>query len=647
MQTPPPLHCPRPRGPVLMKTPEPAAVAADDEEALTTPPPRPPRLRLKRRAVSHLTAPTQQFLASVAAADVPLPSIEAAADSGPHDDMLDVDEQRGRPLESPRTPASRAVPSLSPKRFPDWTIDTSLSSLESSPDYESSRPSTARSTLTSGSLFSRFSDNHSQCASPEENHLDRFAPLASAHDIDKTIKAFARPATLRKAPWTRAMSKHLWSTYMMYLQDPKVTPFRIGRSGIPPSGVCLRVAREAKRSWKGSRGSFATDANSGSTTPRAEPSAPYVLWPHTCAATRAHLRELCKINNATTSRGGAAQYMTHSPTFYGKTATRCWNRRSAPPHSPSNVFSGSDMAKSLVVCTAESMQPQGPLARLAMQPEESEWPEVGGGHTTTTTTTTNNNRLGSPFVAAAKSYGPSSSGTLADCLGVTMKEPQRQSLTVGGGRPSLGSPVRLKYNNRSSTQKRRSIQPTAEPRKSKRPILGSDFWTDPSSAEEKQSAAAVPFAEFCSTSSNVRDKLFVPRTNVQELFEASCASSSSSSAASSLPEAVEPSSPRADQSLPLPLPPPPRLGSPFHAKSTSFSFPSRRASTASVMGFAAARRPFATVHQSSSSEGGAVGTADAADSVRASLASRLAYIDGRLQDLRGEETPSRRSHSPF
>ncbi|RCI15675.1 hypothetical protein L249_3506 [Ophiocordyceps polyrhachis-furcata BCC 54312] len=630
MQTPPPLHCPRPRGPVLMKTPEPATVAAD-EEAWTTPPTRPPRLRLKRRAVSHLTAPTQQFLASVAAADVPLPSIETAA-AGAHDDMLDVDDQRGRPLESPRTPPSRTVPSLSPKRFPDWTIDTSLSSLESSPDFESSRPSTARSTQTSASLFSRFSDHHSQCASPEENHVDRFGPLASAHDADKTIKAFARPATLRKAPWTRTMSKHLWSTYMMYLQDPKVTPFRIGRSGIPPSGVCLRVAREAKRSWKGSRSSFA--ANSGSTTPRAEPPAPYVLWPHTCAATRAHLRELCKINNATTSRGGAAQYMAHSPTLYGKTATRFWNRRSAPPHSPPNVFSGSDMAKSLVVCTAESMQLQGPLARLAMQPEETECPEVGGG-------ANNNNRLGSPFVAA-KSYGPSSSGTLADCLGVTTKEPQRQSQTVGsgGGRSSLGSPVRLKYNNRSSTQKRRSRQPTAEPRKSKRPILGSDFWTDPSSAEEeKSSTAAVPFAEFCSTSSNVRDKLFVPRTNVQELFEASCASSSSSS----LPEAMEPSSSSGRVDHQPPPPPPPRLGSPFQTKSTSFSFPSRRASAASVMGFAAARRPFATVHQSS--EGGAV--VAAADSVRASLASRLAYIDGRLQDLRREETPSRRSHSPF
>ena len=54
------------------KTPEPMA------EGETRPPSPPrPRFRLKRRNVSqHLAAPTQQFLASVAAADVPIPSIE-------------------------------------------------------------------------------------------------------------------------------------------------------------------------------------------------------------------------------------------------------------------------------------------------------------------------------------------------------------------------------------------------------------------------------------------------------------------------------------------------------------------------------------------------------------------------------------------
>ncbi|KAM4059751.1 hypothetical protein HRG_002623 [Hirsutella rhossiliensis] len=639
-----PLHPPRPCGPrssSALKTPEPCV--QDGQFQPLTPPPRPPRFRLKKRAVSHLSAPTQQFLASVAAADVPIPSIE---EPQVFDDMLETpvfphtprlnriafDEHpptRGRTLSSPKTPAPRAVPSLSPKRFPDWSLGASLSSLESSPDCESSRPSTARSTQTTASLFSQFSltsEDLSQCASPEGSQIDRFASLLPAEDADKTVKALARPATLRKAPWTRAMGKHLWSTYMMYLQDPKVTPFRIGKSGIPPSGVCLRVAREAKRSWKGSRSQARAENKSGSTTPTAETAAPYVEWPHTCAATRAHLRELCKANSGTATRN--VQYLAHSPTPFGKTATRYRNRRSAPPRSPS-VFSGSDMAMSLTVCTSDSMQPKGPLAQLAGPlPEPTILESRPPGPAISVTDHSGEQqraRLGSPFLAA-KSYGPSSTNALADSLGL-VAEPRRQSRTVGTRR-SLGSPVRL-AQSRSSTQKRRSRQPALEPRKSKRPSLGSDFWTDPSSSTtEAQANPAAPFAEFSSTSSSLRDNLFVPRTNVQELFEASHPSASGAEAVAG-PLRL---------SLAPPAVCPPRLGSPFSAKSTSFSFPSRRSNTSSVMGFAAARRPFATVHQSSDA---------AAGSARPPLANRLAYIDERLKDFRRREAQARRSHSPL
>lgn len=626
-----PLRSPRPRGPrpsSALKTPEPCL--QDRQYQPPTPPQRPPRFRLKKRIVSHLSAPTQQFLASVAAADVPIPSIEEPEAFGdmlqapvfshaPQTNYLDHDafgEQptRGRTLSSPRTPAPRGVPSLSPKRFPDWSLGASISSLESSPECESSRPSTARSTQTSASLFSQVSltsEDLSQCASPEDSQMDRFAFLLPAEDAEKTIRVPARPAMLRKAHWTRTMSKHLWVTYMLYLQDPKVTPFRIGKSGVPPSGVCLRVAREAKRSWKGSRPQAGAESKSGSTTPTAETAGPYVEWPHTCAATRAHLRELCRANSGTATRN--VRYLAHSPTPFGKTATRYWNRRSAPPRSPS-VFSGSDMVMSLTVSTSDSMQPKGPLARLADAPPEST--SLGSGAPGPAISITDHSggqqrtRLGSPFVAA-KSYGPSSTTALADSLGL-VAEPRRQSRTVGTRR-SLGSPVKLNQS-RSSTQKRRSRQPALEPRKSKRPSLGSDFWTDPS-ATDAQSNQAAPFAEFCSTSSNSRDKLFVPRTNVQELFEASHPSSSLA------PPALHP----------------PRLGSPFCAKSTSFSFPSRLPNASSVVDFAAARQPFATVHQSSDGAAGAP---------RPPLAPRLAYIDERLKAFRRRETQPRRSHSP-
>ncbi|KJZ73573.1 hypothetical protein HIM_07129 [Hirsutella minnesotensis 3608] len=624
-----PLHRNGPRGPrasSALRTPEPCV---GSRSRSPSPPPRAPRFRLKKRAVSNLTAPTQQFLASVAAADVPIPSIEEPQllnddmyDSAlfpggsllgaPHDQFV-LHEQvtRGRTLSSPRTPAPRNVPSLSPKRFPDWSLESSLSSLESSPDCESSRPSTAQSTETSASLFSRYSmasEDLSQCTSPDGCHVERFGPLLPPQDTDKTIKAPVRPPPFRKAPWTRAMSKHLWTTYMMYLQDPKVTPFRIGKSGIPPSGVCLRVAREAKRSWKGSRQHLESVDRSGSATPTAETTAPFVEWPHTCAATRAHLRELCKANSGTAAR--SVQYLAQSPTPFGRTANRQRNRRSAPPRSAS-VFSGLDMAMSLTVCTSDSMQPQGPLAQLAAPPSEpSQESKLPGPVISVTDHSTQ--RLGSPFVAA-KSYGPSSTNSLADSLGI-VAEPRRQSRTVGVPR-GLASPVRLNHS-RLSSQKRRSRQAVMEARKSKRPSLGSDFWTDPSSTAESQSSQSGTFAEFCSTSSKLRDNLFVPRTNVQELFEASHPS----------------------QSLAPPSAIPPRLGSPFSAKSTSFSFPSRRTSTSSVAGFMAARRPFATVHQASDSISGPA---------KPTLANRLAYIDEKLKDFRRREPAARRSHSPF
>ncbi len=146
-------------------TPEPFNGNAEDQ----IPAPPRPRLKLKKRHVSsQLAAPTQQFLASVAAADVPIPSIEEP--EAPKDlDMFGIDTSnchrndndimllalpRGRAFSPPKTPAPGFVPSLSPTRYPNWTIDSTISSsVESTPDpdYESSRPSTSHSTQTSAS----------------------------------------------------------------------------------------------------------------------------------------------------------------------------------------------------------------------------------------------------------------------------------------------------------------------------------------------------------------------------------------------------------------------------------------------------------------------------------------------------------------
>ncbi|OAQ72585.1 hypothetical protein VFPPC_12800 [Pochonia chlamydosporia 170] len=633
------------------KTPEPFA----ESQAQPPSPPR-PRFRLRRRTTSsQLNAPTQQFLASVAAADVPIPSIEEpqvyddedmlsiAYPVIPHLDRIDdvslgEHSSKARTFSPPKTPAPDLAPSLSPKQFPDWSIDATFSSLESSPEYESSRPSTARSTQTSSSLFSRFSlpsEDLSQCASPESEQSDRFGSFLSPDDADRTFKPMlttTRSAKSRKAPWTKAMSQHLWSTYTMYLQDPKVTPFRPGKSGIPPPGVCIRVAREAKRSWKGSRPLGKPGNKSGSSTPTAEASGTYMQWPHTCAATRGHLRELCKAHSGPASRN--FQNLCNSPAPFGKSVNRFWNRRSAPARSPS-VFSGSDMAMSLTVCTSDSMQLEGPLAQLTSSQPETTSQEAAPASTSTEQSMfafggilgRPGPRLGSPFMA--RSYGPSSSTGLEDTFNVR-PEAQRQARTVGTRR-GLGSPVRLDQS-RPSTQKRRSRQSVLEPpRRIKRPSLGSDFWTDPSSNENEGSSA--PFIEFSSTDSKHHDSLFVPRTNLQELFETSHPDPSLAGSASFPPAAgLAPS-----QTVPA------RLGSPFSAKVMSHSFPNRHSSV-SAIDVGAVFRPFATVHQAG---GERPSTTASASSAKTPLANRLAYIDERLKGFRRRDRNGRRSQSPF
>ncbi|KAI1386980.1 uncharacterized protein F4822DRAFT_331557 [Hypoxylon trugodes] len=581
------------------KTPEPTTFGDELQ------PPSPPRrFRLKRRHLTpHLNAPTQQFLASVAAADVPVPSIEVDES----DSMMYEEEEaetyghlQVRTFSPPKTPAIEFAPT-SETKYPDWTLGSewSYSDLESSPEYESSRPSTAFSTQTSTSLFSQLSQatEDGDFISPEPKPLE-LPNLDSHTNVDA-----ARKERSRKAPWTKAMDSHLWSTYMLYLQDPRVTPIRLSRSRIPPTGVCLRVAREAKRSWKGSKGLLTADTKSGSNTPTAETSKPYIEWPHTCAATRAHLRELCKRNAAASPR----QYKSPSPAPFSKAAHRRWNRKSVPATSPS-IFSAHDMALSLAVSTSDTMKPEAPLAQLTSSemeplPEPVEDIEVKAAKQEPLSPDV-------PFLPSpvmAKSYGPSSSSTFAS--GISLP---RQSNTVGS-RKLLKSPVRL-TRSRSGTQKRRSTK--SEDLSRKRPSLAAAFWKESSE-----------------TSNNlVQTQPSVTRNRGNSMF---------------MQEPQEfpgPSAPHIDESDPFVVsavsaaPPtqPRRLGSPFSGSCSSLSFPNRL-STPINFNLTALRRPFATVQQTSQER------SEAQPASRSSLPSRLAYLDQRLREIRNR----RRSQSPM
>jgi hypothetical protein len=588
----------------------------------------------------------------VAAADIPIPSIEEpetrtgdynlanmqpAAVAGPSLDEIHTHllVPRGRTFSPPKTPMPGIVPSLSPPRYPNWTIDSALSSsVESTPDCESSRPSTSRSTQTSTSLFSRLSHlSDDDCASPEFYGDEKLV----FRDEDAPSKRPRISATRpRKAPWTKAMSTHLWSTYVLYLQDPKVTPFRIGTSCIPPHGVCLRVAREAKRSWKGSNALKQAEnpgdgKKSGSSTPTAESAGAYMEWPHTCAATRAHFRELCKLKAASGVRN--LRPVSQSPAPFTQAAARHWNRRSTPARSPS-AFATQDISMSLALSTSETMQPNGPLAQLTSSNSEhlaepsappaddaasSGAPSFLLGNFEGEPSFAERRRLGSPF--GAKSYGPSSSSSLTAALGLNSGSmPRRQTHTVGPRR-TLQSPVRL---SRSGTQRRRNTQ-SGVPRK--RPSLVSDIWLDPNANNGPQaSMAQVAEPSFAMPSRLDLDELFVPRAPPSQPQLASSAS---------MPDV---GMQQGTSQLEPPLLLPPRLGSPFSGTSSSFSFPRRmhRQQPGSVdLGMLG--RPFATVQQP---------TEAAAASTRANLTDRLAYIDQRLKEFRSRDA-RRRSGSPL
>lgn len=581
------------------KTPEPSA-----PDELRQPSPPRPRLRLKRRHVSqHLNAPTQHFLASVAAADVPIPSVEVQVDDS---DSMETYEHLNLPTFSPpKTPAVEIIQTTETK-YPDWSIGSewSCSDLESSPEYESSRPSTAFSTQTSASLFSQLSH-----ASEDDFVNSELKPLEFPSLNPRSAADATYQERSRRAPWTKAMDSHLWSTYMLYLQDPRVTPIRLGRSRIPPSGVCLRVAREAKRSWKGSKAHLTTDIKSGSNTPTAESAKPYIEWPHTCAATRAHLRELCKIK-ATASPG---KYKSPSPTPFHKAAHRRWNRRSVPATSPS-VFSSRDMAFSLVVSTSDTMRPEAPLAQLTSseieppsEPANDSWREL----------VTPERELPStdiphlPSPALARSYGPSSSSSLAD--GISLP---RQSNTLDS-RKLLKSPVRL-TRSRSGTQKRRSVKSLEElPRK--RPSISKAFWRE---SEDVDDLIRTQNSE----RSGQNDDVFNHKTHCRSF------------SAFSIPHNEDPFVvPNSAENLAMQ---PRRLGSPFSGTSSSHSFPNRLSAPINF-NLTALRRPYATVQQPSQER------PETQSPPRSSLASRLAYLDQRLRELRNRSSDRRRSQSPL
>lgn len=259
-----------PYPPSQPKTPE-----ARDPAPIPQPPNAPKeqlaRYRIRRRRVD---APSNPPLDThLLSNDQPLPSIEFSQA------LLDSTCEVTQPLTpmdhgrlSPLLPATTRF--FSPPKTPVSQIDTGFGSHYSHDRQWTSirrqdigsieRPSSALSESSNSSASS--SDTApsfgGSCTSPESDTTDPFSfpesltkpsGLASPVQFQSASKPRKRLKSTHHVKWTPEMDEHLWMTYLAYQTNPEVTPFKALPGVAPPLGVCYRVAREAKRTWKGPR----------------------------------------------------------------------------------------------------------------------------------------------------------------------------------------------------------------------------------------------------------------------------------------------------------------------------------------------------------------------------------------------------------
>ncbi|OCL08306.1 hypothetical protein AOQ84DRAFT_43861 [Glonium stellatum] len=362
------------------RTPEP------EERDEIPQPPEPPRqtyrVRRRRAGIPTYDKPSirhQSFQ------DDPIPTIEAPEILS--DESLALPEPTFLPLEGFLAPTQSFIRLMSPPKTPVAQISTRIvdtcGAVQNWDDMDN------------GSLES-FPSYGGSCTSPESDTADPFIypPSSMKYSVDSSpLQAYQRHhgkrIKLRKETvWTEDMDNHLWMAYMRYLQDPTVTPFKMLPGTAPPLGVCHRVVRDAKKSWKGPRvvgascnssqfprhifraGSPDTikPVKSGSSTPIANDTRkPYPKWPRSESATRRRLRQLCKRKPSLSAH---YQRLLHcrSPSPFPSSPRSSVEPQPASLSSPFSehlaTFSTRDMNISLSTSTASTMQYGNPLSRL-------------------------------------------------------------------------------------------------------------------------------------------------------------------------------------------------------------------------------------------------------------------------------------------
>ena len=398
--------------------------------APTNPPQRGMYKVKRKRHIQPPPAP-QIFPDLVANPDDPTTSVvptiemsEADADVvSPHQNQNHHRHQHHTPtspgLLAPYPPADRhspALPKTPTQRAPLSFTDVDDSSHEWDMITES-RPAFVRanslcSSFSNSSISScgssAFSTLVGSCASPDSVTSDPFV----AEHPDKSVLSPTTPRFITDEPsakrlkkfrhvkWTPAMDSHLENTYLVYIHDPTNTPFKMLPGVVPPLGVCTRVANRARRTWMQHRLSTPTpldaileDDAAGPRTEACQGSPDTVRpppaaapqdgkpWPRSDAATRKRLRHLVKAKpdlsvyySRLLHRRSPSPFLTSEASCGGGNGSTATTLRDlSDPCSTS--FTARDLKLSLITSTAPSMQPQGPLAQLSSNDNNTTRPE--------------------------------------------------------------------------------------------------------------------------------------------------------------------------------------------------------------------------------------------------------------------------------
>ena len=493
-----------------------------------------------------------------------------------------------------------------------------------------SRPMSACSILSdssedsNGSLQS-FPAGDGSCTSPESDAADPFKFPSVKKSQAKEWAALARNSDdiqsglstkQTRVTWTTEMDKHLWSTYLFYLQDPTVTPFKTLPGTAPPLGVCHRVAREARMSWRlgGKRshykpsdflsppssgdqpaGSKSCDrpgspdtirANrSGSNTPTAaDPKGPHTqTWPKSGSSTRRRLRYLCKSKPVIAPHyqrlmKSRSPSPFSSPRYQIRSQSRL-SEVSSPIPQPAS-FNTREVQLSLTASTAATMQPDGPLARLASGPQQNpiasnEWfnePPVPWASTPAIPSDLDADHhdepgpapsLGSPF--GFHTWGPSRSRQR-----IRPSTSRIQSSDASAMGPSLRSPVRLHdtfpYPGVQKRRARHQLEDELSPGGSnmQQELLDNLFGSPPEGRHRRVRSRGFSLGDV--TSPNPLEHLFTPPAPTEQPISGNTGTSASGS--------LEP--PQTPTQIR-------RLGSPFHGISPRpVRTPSRHMATTSL-----------------------------------------------------------------